>query len=139
MTSFWFVLALAVLFVMFAAATLLSRAGQLARPLRALRGRAVDVRVWGSSLPGGGESFRLESVRPFGAGLLLWLRPMDGGSRTLLKVAQPGAAHHHERGLEILEAAYVQWDGRRVPRVEGTPAVMLVAARRLAASDDLTI
>ncbi|HSP16004.1 MAG TPA: hypothetical protein VLV78_14765 [Thermoanaerobaculia bacterium] len=112
---------------LFAVATFLSRAGQLAAPLRRLQGEMVDIRVWGEPLPVPGEvKLHLESVRAFGAGLLLFLRPSSGDDRMLLKIAQPKDARLHERGVEIADAAYVQFGGKRLKRLPGSSALRLV-------------
>ena len=123
------IVAVIVWICLFGVATLLSRAARIARPLQELRGRTVDVEVWGASLPGGSEgALRLESARAFGAGLLLRLRRGGGGDLGLLKVAQPTEARFHPDGIEIADAAYVQWAGARLPRVSGAPALALRVA-----------
>jgi hypothetical protein len=114
---------------LFVVSTLLSRAARIARPLQELRGRTVDVQVWGAPLPGAGEgTLRLESARAFGAGLLLRLRRGGSGDLELLKVAQPTEARFHPHGVEIADAAYVQWAGARLPRLSGAPALALRVA-----------
>lgn len=99
--------------VLFAVATRLSQAGRLTHPLARFCGQPVDICVWGQPLP----EAEIESVRAIGPGLHLFLR---GGH---LKIAQPSAATVDERTAVIDEARYVQWRGKRLPRVSGTPAV----------------
>ncbi|HEX6201689.1 MAG TPA: hypothetical protein VF100_01725 [Thermoanaerobaculia bacterium] len=110
--------------LLFVAATSLSRAAQVAERLRELHGDAVDIEAWGSPLPlAAGRALRLESSRAFGAGLHLWVRAAPDRRLTHLKVAQPGALRHQPDGIEIADAAYVQWAGARIPRVPGAPAL----------------
>lgn len=110
-------------------ATALSRAGQLAPSLRPFRHRSVHVHVWGAPVPAsGGGPARIDSVRAFSAGLLIYLRPTPDGPRTLLKVAQPGPARNGDGLFEIDEARYVSWGGKKRERVPGQPALKVVVA-----------
>lgn len=108
------------------AATFLSRAARVAEGLRELHGHPVDIEVWGSPLPlPAEEALRLESARAFGAGLLLWVRVGSDRRPKLLKVAQPRAVRNPPDGVEIADAAYVQWARARLPRVPGAAALTL--------------
>lgn len=117
----------AVVCFLFAGSTL-SRAGRLAAQLRRLVGRRVVVTVWGTPLGSPGEELTLASASAFGAGLLMRLGSPGSGASILLKVAQPRKASTTDSGLVVQEAAYVQWDGKRLPRQAGPDAVVLVAA-----------
>ncbi len=105
--------------------TSLSHAGRLSTSLAPFRMRPVDVRAWGSPLPDAdGGTFEIESIKAFGAGLHIFLR-REGGRPRHLKVAQPRSARLDEGTAVIGEAAYVQWAGRRLARVGGSPALTL--------------
>ena len=112
----------------FVLATKSSSAGRMTAPLRRLRDAEVDVRVWGSPLPGSGRpSHRVDSVRAFGAGLLIWLQ-VRGGEIILLKIAQPKGLRQEGRRVEIAEARYVQWNGVRLGRADGVSALTMDVA-----------
>ena len=49
----------------------------------------------------------------------------EGGRPSHLKLAQPRSARLDEGTAVIGEAAYVQWAGRRLVRVGGSPALTL--------------
>jgi hypothetical protein len=119
-------LAVAVLLLL-PVATSLSQAGRLAASLQGLKRRAINAVVWG--VPIGGpkaDELRVESVGAIGAGLLIYL--MDAKeAKTLLKVAQPRSWLVEEGRVIIDEAAYVQWAGKRLARVEGFPAVAIIS------------
>jgi hypothetical protein len=109
-------------------ATSLSQAGRLAVSLRSLRGRAIDALVWGAPVAGSSAvGLRVESVGAVGAGLLIYLSDR-GGSRALLKVAQPRSWRVEDARVIVDDAAYVQWAGRRLPRAEGLPALEIRVA-----------
>src|SRR5512143_2293064 len=56
------------------AASSLGRAGRLASSLQAMARTSVRVVAWGATIRHGGSAdFRLDRVRPFGAGLLIHL------------------------------------------------------------------
>ena len=112
---------LAVMIGLFPLATVLSAAGRLVRPLRAFLRQPVEIRVWGE-LRGSGQ---IDSVKAIGAGLHLYVTGTDG-EVVHLKVAQPRAAQITESAAEIHEAAYVQWTGRKLPKIAGQPAVAIV-------------
>ena len=86
-------------------ATKFSKASQIASPLQAWVKKSVRVEIWGLQLSDG--IFEIESIRAFGAGLLIQLRPADGGRQTLLKIAQPKSATVSQQRIEIHDARYV--------------------------------
>jgi hypothetical protein len=102
------------------------KVSEFAVRIRPLRGRRVQVQVWGSALSkGNGGSFVIHAVRAIGAGLHLYLRPIAGGSPKHLKVAQPIGATTSDDCVEVKEAKYVQWDGRMIKKVTGVKALVL--------------
>jgi hypothetical protein len=106
-------------------ATSLSQAGRLAASLQDLRRRAINAVVWGVPIRGPmAADLRVASIGAVGAGLLIYLMDADG-AETLLKVAQPRAWLVEEGRVVIADAAYVQWAGKRLARVEGFPAVAI--------------
>jgi hypothetical protein len=120
-------LPVAVLCLLFLATTL-GHVARLAESLRGFEGRLVVVLVWGAPLLGeANAALRLEAVKAVGAGLLIYLSGSKA-PRTLLKVAQPRAWRFEDARLIVEQAAYVQWDGRRLPRADGVPAVSLGTA-----------
>ena len=54
-------------------ATTFSKANQIASPLQPWVKKSVRVEIWGLPLSGG--SFKIESIRAFGAAILIQLRP----------------------------------------------------------------
>lgn len=105
----------------FAAGSLISKVGTLSSKLRPFIGRTVTVRVWGNKLPDG-ELFTVESVSAIGAGLHIYLRPHPDGAPMHLKIAQPRQPQVTESTLEIADAKYIQWAGRKIRR-EGDGSV----------------
>ena len=113
------------LFLFLAGASLFVKTSKLAESLRPLVGKSVLVQVWGAELPGQpGLEFTVHAVRALGPGLHLYLRPPDGRP-TNLKVAQPRDASVSDHGMEIRDAKYVQWRGRKIPKVPGAKALAL--------------
>ena len=114
------------LLLFLAGASLFGKTSQLAESLRPLVGKSVRVQVWGAELPGhpGGE-FRVSVVRALGPGLHVYLRPPPDGRPTHLKVAQPRDASVSDDGMEIRDAKYVQWRGRKIAKVPGAKALVL--------------
>jgi hypothetical protein len=109
-------------------ATSLSPAGRMAISLQGLKGRAIDVVVWGAPLPGSSAAGRrVESIGAAGAGLLITLSDV-GEAKTLLKVAQPKSWRAEDGRVIVEGAAYVQWAGKRLARAEGFPAVVIRAS-----------
>jgi hypothetical protein len=106
---------LVALILLFLAATSLSRATRIADSLPPLANRLVQVRVWGNALPVE-AALEVDSIRSFGAALLIHLRPAGGGARHLLKVAQPGPGRVQPGRLEIPHAAYISWAGTKLHR-----------------------
>lgn len=116
------------LLCLFLAATALGRASGLASSLRPFVGKPVRAEVWGAPLPGSaGARCEVISIVAFGAALLIHLRAVPGGPRILLKVAQPGSGKVEGNRLEVADARYVSWAGRRLPRSAGIAALVLVA------------
>ena len=115
----------------FLAGTTFSRASQIARSLRPFVKESVRVEVWGVPLPASGESvFEIDSISAIGAGLLIQLRATSGGRRSLLKVAQPGSARLEEGRIEIGEARYVSWAGKKLRPAVGKKLSALVLLPR---------
>jgi hypothetical protein len=107
-------------------ATSFSQASRLTEPLARFRQQAVHVRVWGAALPGSnGAAMTLASVKALGAGLHLYLQVGAGGPATHLKIAQPSRAQLQPETVVIESARYVQWSGKRLPRITGAPAVTI--------------
>ena len=120
-----FIAVLVALAVFLFVGTRLSNAGRLSASLQDVPGRSVEVHVWGAPLAHSSATFQMDSVRALGAGLLIFLRQSPEGRPSLLKVAQPRASTVQGPTTEIRDARYVQWDGRRLPRVEGVSAVRI--------------
>ena len=95
--------------------------------LRPFVKKSVRVEVWG--VPLADSTFEIDSAYRFGAGLLIFLRSASGGRRTLLKVAQPKSASISEDRVEISDARYVQWAGRKLERTAGIIAVVIAVQR----------
>jgi hypothetical protein len=107
-------------------ATSFSEAGRLAEGIQGFVHHAAEVRVWGAALPVPARStITVTSVKALSAGLHLFLRVSPSGSSTHLKVAQPSGALALPQQLTIESAAYVQWAGKRLPRVAGAPALTI--------------
>ena len=107
-------------------ASRISHAGRLAAALHDLPFRVVQVQVWGTPLTLGHDTgFRVETVRAFGAAVLIWLRPLSEGRPILLKIAQPRPALMQGQTIEIRQARYVQWNNRQLPPVADSPAVKI--------------
>jgi hypothetical protein len=117
------VLALLLLLI---AASLFGKTNRFAERLRPLVGRRVRVLAWGAELPGvAGASFNLDKVLAIGPGLHIYLRLLPHGSSVHMKIAQPIGAKLDDRHIEIHGAKYVQWAGRKIPKMEGQPALAL--------------
>jgi hypothetical protein len=113
-------------------ATSLGHASGLAASLQPFRREPVDVRVWGAPLPApDGAVLTLTSAMALGAGLHVFFRTGPENPVMHLKVAQPEGARIGPGEFLVETAAYVQWSGRRLPRVAGAPAVTIFAAHRL--------
>lgn len=107
-------------------ATSFSEAGRLAEATQGFLDRRAEVRVWGAPLPVPDRAtITVTSVKALSAGLHVFLQVSPGGSSTHLKVAQPRRAQVLPQGLTIESAAYVQWAGKRLPRVAGAPALII--------------
>lgn len=82
--------------------------------------------AWGAELPGvAGTRFNLDRVLAIGPGLHMYLRLLPHGSSVHMKIAQPRGATLDDRHIEIQGAKYVQWAGRKIPKMEGQPALVL--------------
>jgi hypothetical protein len=125
-TQFRFVAIAVGLICFLLGATALSRAGQIATALRPFRDRSVRVQVWGAPVPVTGGSTVVDSVMALSAGLLIYLRPSPEDRRTLLKVAQPGPARVGAGRVEIDNARYVSWGGKKLVPVAGHPALTIL-------------
>ena len=126
-TQFRFAAVIIALAAFLLGGTAFSNAGRLATSLAPYVKRSVRVQVWGTFLGAeDGSRFEIESIKAAGAGLLIYLRASPEGKRTLLKVAQPGSARLEESRVEIAEARYVSWGGRRLTLAVGQPAVVLL-------------
>jgi hypothetical protein len=111
---------------LFFLATSFSEAGRLIQPLQEFLHRSAEVHVWGTPLPvPGGATITITSVKALSAGLHVFLQVGPNGPSTHLKVAQPGRAQVLPQQLTIESAAYVQWAGKRLPRVAGAPALTI--------------
>jgi hypothetical protein len=106
-------------------ATTLSKANQIASILQPWVKKSVRVEIWGLPLSEG--SFEVESIRAFGAGLLIHLRPAAGGRQSLLKIAQPKSATISQQRIEINHARYVSWAGKKLTPNASAPALLLVS------------
>ncbi len=111
-------------FALLLLATSFGEASRLAEGIQGFVHHAAEVRVWGAALPVPDHStITVTSVKALSAGLHLFLQVSPSGSSTHLKVAQPSRALVLPQQLIIESAAYVQWAGKRLPRVAGAPAV----------------
>lgn len=97
------------------AGSALSPAARIAGQLPRLVGKEVRVEVWGNGLEDS-VALRVVAVRVLGAGLHFHLRSTKDGEPHDLKVAQPKLAEVSDTRLEIAEAAYISWAGRRLDR-----------------------
>jgi hypothetical protein len=113
---------------LFNASTAFSKASALAESMRGFLGKRIEVEVWGVPLPSAASVWILASLKVAGAGLLLHLRSIPDGPKTVLKVAQPKNARVGQRDVVIDGAAYVSWAGATVKRAERSPAVKLTLA-----------
>ena len=97
----------------------------LTRALDGFRHHAVEVRLWGVPPPDlVGATLVVTAVNALGAGAHVFFDVQGGGSRHL-KVAQPKESILGVDRVVIGGAKYVQWNGERVPRAGGAPAVTI--------------
>ena len=95
------------------------------RALLSLRGRAVDVTLWGAPPPvPPGTELVITSVNVLSAGLHVFFEASGTGS-VHLKVAQPRNPEIQPGAISIASARYVQWEGRKVPPAAGATAVSI--------------
>jgi hypothetical protein len=106
-------------------ATSLSQAGRLAGSLQGLKRQAINAVVWGVPIRGpSAAGLRVASVGAVGAGLLIYLMDAEE-TKTLLKIAQPRSWLVEDARVVVADAAYIQWAGKKLARVEGFPAVAI--------------
>lgn len=98
----------------------------LTHALESFRNRAVEVRFWGARPFGLPDSaLVLTSVNAIGAGVHVFFN-VQGARRSMhLKVAQPKDPGLAPASVTIGSARYVQWNGKRIPRAGGAPAVVI--------------
>lgn len=106
------------------ATSLLTSRRPLTRELQQLQGHVVNVRLWGASPPGSPGVLTLTAVNALGAGAHLFFS-IEGCASMHLKVAQPQDPHFGSGTVVIPAARYVQWNGRKIPPVNGAPAVSI--------------
>jgi hypothetical protein len=95
----------------------------LTKALNRFRGCSVDVRIWGVTPPlPPGATLTLASVNVLGPGFHVFFQASGGGS-IHLKVAQPTNAQIAPNAVVVGSASYVQWEGRKLPVIGGSPAV----------------
>jgi hypothetical protein len=124
---FGFIAIFAAVLCLFAVATSLSNAASISRSVRVFLHRPVEILAWDQPLPETADGpCRIESLRAFGAGLHLFIKCPDGCVKHL-KIAQPRAPRIDEHSLQIGQAAYVQWAGRKLPVVLDVPALSIRA------------
>ena len=116
----------AALLLILAGASLFGKASRFAERMSPLVGKKVHARVWDAELAGDPRSeFTIHAVRAIGAGLHLYLQPSAGGASIHLKVVQPQEVDLDESGVQIGEAKYVQWAGKKIAKVAGKKALLL--------------
>jgi hypothetical protein len=97
----------------------------LSRALLSFRNQNVEVRLWGvAPAAPSGSSMILTSVNVLGAGTHVYFSVSSGASMHL-KVAQPTDPTLAPGAVTIGSARYVQWNGKKVPRVGSAPAVFI--------------
>ena len=125
-------LAPVVALLLLAGASFFGKVSRLAEQMLPTVGRTGHVELWGSPPPGLSGAVRVDAVRAVGAGLHFYLRPLPDGSSTHLKIAQPREVTIRDTGLEIAQAKYVQWAGRKIRRTEEKkPFVLVLEDHRL--------
>ncbi|MEJ2367394.1 MAG: hypothetical protein P8Z49_03345 [Acidobacteriota bacterium] len=99
-----------------AAMSILGKAGRFSGALKPFISKQVRPEIWGKPLPGTKEGaiLQVDSIAAVGVGLWIYLRPISGGKRIKLKIAQPTTLTVSPSGAEITFAGYAQWDSRRV-------------------------
>ena len=97
----------------------------LTQAIGGFRNHTVEVRLWGTPPPDlCGAALVLESVNALGAGAHVYFN-VRGGGPMHLKVAQPQDQSLAPDCVVIGSAKYVQWNGKRLPRVGSAPAVAI--------------
>jgi hypothetical protein len=93
--------------------------------LQAFRNHAVAVRLWGAPPPDISDAtLVLASVNALGAGVHVHFNVRGGGAMHL-KIAQPKDPRLAAHSVVLGSARYVQWNGKRLSRVSGAPAVTI--------------
>lgn len=99
------------------------------------RNHAVEVRLWGAPPPDlSGTTLILTSVNALGAGAHVFFNVRGGGAMHL-KVAQPQDPSLAPDCVVVGSAKYVQWNGKRLPRVGSAPAVAIALSDASARND----
>lgn len=102
----------------------------LTRALEGFRNRVVDVRLWGAPPPDlPGATLVLTSVNALGAGAHLFFDVQGRGSMHL-KIAQPQDTRLGGDSVVVGSARYVQWNGNKLARVDGAPAVAIAVSEK---------
>jgi len=97
----------------------------LTHAIERFQNHAVEVRLWGAPPPDlSGATLVLTSVNALGAGAHVFFGDQAGG-RVHLKVAQPQDPSLAPDRVVIGSARYVQWNGKRLSRVDSAPAVSI--------------
>jgi hypothetical protein len=97
----------------------------LTHAIDGFRNHVVEVRLWGALPPDlSGATLVLTSVNALGAGAHVFFN-VEGGGPMHLKVAQPQDPSLAPDCVVIGSAKYVQWNGKRLPRVGSAPAVAI--------------
>ena len=97
----------------------------LTRALQQFQNRTVEVRLWGAPPPGPPSALVLAAVNALGAGIHVFCSMEGGGASMHLKIAQPQNPTLGPTTVIVEAAKYVQWNGRKIPRVDGAPAVSI--------------
>lgn len=118
----FFVLALGALALL--VTSLLTGRWPFTRALQQFQGRPVVLRLWGAPPPGAGGAPILTAVNALGAGAHAFFS-VEGGASMHLKIAQPRDLHVESGSAVITSAKYVQWNGQKIPRAGGAPAVSI--------------
>ena len=107
------------------ATSLLTSRRPLTRALLQFQNRVVEVRLWGAPPPGSPCALVLTAVNALGPGAHLFFSIEGGGASMHLKIAQPQNPILGPTAITVEAAKYVQWNGRKIPRVDGAPAVSI--------------
>jgi hypothetical protein len=106
------------------ATSILTSRWPVTRALQQFQGHSVAVRLWGSPPPGPAGALVLTAVNALGAGAHVFFSD-EGGAAMHLKIAQPKDLHLASGRFVIGSAKYVQWNGRKIPRLASATAVSI--------------